>query len=143
MVQNQTMSKKEVDDYLESLKQLQKSTLEILRKTILEILPKAEQCISYQIPTFKVDGKAIAGFSAFKNHFSYFPMSGSVLDKLGKEAAKYQTSKGTLQFWFQSAVACMVECHISPRLKSHSDCALLKAIENKGSITRLLSQLWL
>ena len=92
------MSKKEVDDYLETLKQSQKSILEILCKTILEILPKAEQCISYQIPTFKVDGKAIAGFAAFKNHLSYFPMSGSVLDKLGKEVAKYQTSKGTLQF---------------------------------------------
>jgi uncharacterized protein YdhG (YjbR/CyaY superfamily) len=98
MVQNQRVSKKEVDDYLETLKQPQKSTLEILRKTILEVLPKAEQCISYQVPTFKVDGKAIAGFASFKNRFSYFPMSGSVLNKLGKEVAKYQTSKGTLQF---------------------------------------------
>ena len=92
------VSKKEVDDYLDDLKRPQKCSLESLRKTILEILPKAEQCISYQIPTFKVDGKAIAGFAAFKNHFSYFPMSGSVLDKLGKEAARFQTSKGTLQF---------------------------------------------
>lgn len=92
------MSKKEVNDYLKTLKQPQKSTLEILRKAILEILPKADQCISYQIPTFKVDGKAIVGFAAFKNHLSYFPMSGSVLDKLGKEVAKYQVSKGTLQF---------------------------------------------
>jgi len=92
------MPKNAIDDYLLTLDGPKKSTLEDLRKRILEILPKAEQCISYQIPTFKIDGKAIAGFAAFKNHCSYFPMSGSVLDKLGKAVAKYQTSKGTLQF---------------------------------------------
>lgn len=92
------MSENEIDDYLAALEEPKKRTLENLRKTILEVLPTAEECISYQIPTFKVDGKAIAGFAAFKNHCSYFPMSGSVLDKLGKEIAKYQTSKGTLRF---------------------------------------------
>ncbi len=92
------MSKSEIDDYLAALEEPSKSILETLRKTILEVLPTAEQCISYQIPTFKVDGKAIAGFAAYKNHCSYFPMSGAVLDKLGKEVTKYQTSKGTLRF---------------------------------------------
>jgi uncharacterized protein YdhG (YjbR/CyaY superfamily) len=50
------------------------------------------------MPTFKVRGKAIAGFAAFKNHLSYFPHSGSVIPELGRELAQYKASKGTLQF---------------------------------------------
>jgi uncharacterized protein YdhG (YjbR/CyaY superfamily) len=64
----------------------------------LEIIPEAEQCITYQIPTFKVDGKGIAGFAAFKKHCSYFPMSGSVFNQLKQEVEKYKTSSGALQF---------------------------------------------
>ncbi len=96
------MSKSEIDDYLAALEEPRKSTLETLRKTILEVLPTAEQCISYRIPTFKVDGKAIAGFAASKNHCSYFPMSGTVLDRLGEELTNYQTSKGTLRFGIEN-----------------------------------------
>jgi len=92
------MSKKEIDYYLAGVEEPQKGTLQTLRKTILEIIPKAEQCISYQFPTFKIDGKGIAGFAAFKQHCSYFPMSGSVLDQLKPDVAKYKTSRGALQF---------------------------------------------
>ena len=92
------MSKQEVDDYLASLNENQRHALEELRQTILEIIPDAEQCIAYNMPTFKVDGKAVAGFAAFKNHLSYFPHSSSVLSQLPEETAEYVTSKGTLQF---------------------------------------------
>ena len=47
---------------------------------------------------FKIDGKTIAGFAAFKNHLSYLPHSGSVLPVLRDEVANYKTSKGALQF---------------------------------------------
>ena len=92
------MPKTQIDSYLADIEEPKKSTLEALRRTILEILPEAEQCITYGVPTFRVGGKAIAGFAAYKDHCSYFPMSGSVLNQLGDEVAKYNTSKGALQF---------------------------------------------
>jgi uncharacterized protein YdhG (YjbR/CyaY superfamily) len=92
------MSKGEVDKYLLSLPQPKRGTLEALRRTILNIIPEAEQCISYGMPAFRVQGKVIAGFAAFKNHLSYLPHSGSVIPKLGSALSQYKTSKGALQF---------------------------------------------
>jgi uncharacterized protein YdhG (YjbR/CyaY superfamily) len=92
------MSKNEVDKYLLSLEQPKRGTLEALRRTILDIIPEAEQCISYGMPAFRVQGKVIAGFAAFKNHLSYLPHSGSVIPDLGDALSQYKTSKGALQF---------------------------------------------
>ena len=49
------------------------------------MVPDAEQRISAAAPGFKIDGKAIAGFAAFKNHLSYLPHSGSVFPELADE----------------------------------------------------------
>jgi uncharacterized protein YdhG (YjbR/CyaY superfamily) len=92
------VSKEEIDDYLASLEEPKRSTLTTLRLSILDIIPEAEQCISYGLPAFRVQGKVIAGFGAFKNHLSYLPHSGSVFPELGDELAKYKTSSGALQF---------------------------------------------
>jgi uncharacterized protein YdhG (YjbR/CyaY superfamily) len=92
------MSKSEVDRYLASLEQPKRGTLEAMRRTIIDILPEAEECISYGLPAFRVQGKVIAGFAAFKNHLSYLPHSGSVFPEFGRELSQYKTSKGALQF---------------------------------------------
>jgi uncharacterized protein YdhG (YjbR/CyaY superfamily) len=94
------MAAQEIDAYLESLDEPKRSTLQELRRTILEIVPDAEQGISYGLPAFRMHGKVIAGFAAFKNHLSYLPHSGSVIATLGDEVAGYATSssKGALQF---------------------------------------------
>ena len=92
------MSKAEVDEYLASLDEPKRSTLEALRRTILDIIPEAEQCISYGVPAFRLQGKVVAGFAAFKNHLSYLPHSGSVFPVLKGAISQYTTSKGALQF---------------------------------------------
>ena len=69
-----------------------------LRQTILEIVPEAEQVISYRVPAFRVQGKVVAGFAAFKNHLSYLPFSGSVLEQLGDELRSYTMTKSALHF---------------------------------------------
>ena len=92
------MSEQDVNEYLAAVEQPKRATLEELRRTILDLVPDAEQCITYGTPTFKVDGKAIAGFAAFRKHLSYLPHSGSVLPVLADELAGYKTSKGALQF---------------------------------------------
>jgi uncharacterized protein YdhG (YjbR/CyaY superfamily) len=64
----------------------------------MEIVPEAEQGISYGAPAFKVQGKAVAGFAVFKSHLTYVPHSGSVLATLADDTAAYETSKGSLRF---------------------------------------------
>jgi len=92
------MSAQEIDAYLVGLDEPRRSTLQQLRETILEIIPDAEQGISYGLPAFRVHGKVVAGFAAFKNHLSYLPHSGSVLPELGDEVAGYGGTKGSLHF---------------------------------------------
>lgn len=92
------MSVTEIDDVLAGLEEPKRSTLASLRRMILEILPDAEQGISYRIPAFKIGGCAVAGFSAFKEHCSYFPFSGGVLGQLVDELAGYKKTKSSLHF---------------------------------------------
>jgi uncharacterized protein YdhG (YjbR/CyaY superfamily) len=87
-----------IDDYLVALEEPKRSTLQTLRRTILAIIPDAEECISYGMPAFRLNGKVIAGFAAFKNHLSYLPHSGSVFPELRNEISQYKTSAGALQF---------------------------------------------
>ena len=92
------MAIEEVDRYLEALEEPKRGTLEALRRSILEVVPEAEQGISYGMPAFKVEGRTVAGFAAFKHHLSYLPHSGSVLTSLADDVADYETSKGSLRF---------------------------------------------
>jgi uncharacterized protein YdhG (YjbR/CyaY superfamily) len=92
------VSAAEIDDYLRGLDEPKRATLQALRGTILEIVPEAEEGISYRVPAFRVDGKVIAGFAAFKDHLSYLPFSGSVLGQLGDELRGYTMTKSSLHF---------------------------------------------
>ena len=87
-----------VDEYLRGLEEPQRSTLEALRRTIMEIVPEAEEVISYGLPAFRVGGKTVAGFGAFKTHLSYLPFSGSVLGQLADELQGYTMTKSSLHF---------------------------------------------
>ena len=92
------MSAKAVDEYLRALEEPKRSTLRTLRRTILEIVPEADQVISYRVPAFRVSGKTVAGFAAFKDHLSYLPFSGSVLAQLGDDVRGYTMTKSSLHF---------------------------------------------
>src|SRR4051794_18578017 len=87
-----------VDDYLSDVEAPKRATLQELRRAILELLPGAEETISYGMPAYKVGGKTIAGFAAFKNHLSYLPHSGSVLGQLDDALQGYVQTKGSLHF---------------------------------------------
>jgi uncharacterized protein YdhG (YjbR/CyaY superfamily) len=92
------MSQGDIDRYLAALDEPKRSTLEALRTSILEVVPEAEQGISYGGPAFKVQGKTVAGFAAFKHHLSHLPHSGSVLPALGDDVTRYEQTKGSLHF---------------------------------------------
>jgi uncharacterized protein YdhG (YjbR/CyaY superfamily) len=92
------MAPEDIDSYLAALDEPKRSTLDEMRRRILEIVPKAEQVISYSFPGFQVQGRTIAGVAAFKNHLSYLPHSGSVLAQLQDEIGDYPQTKSALHF---------------------------------------------
>jgi uncharacterized protein YdhG (YjbR/CyaY superfamily) len=92
------MSREEIDDYLAGLEEPKRSTLEALRRSILQVVPGAEQCISYGMPAFRVDGKVVAGFAAFSKHLGYLPHSGAVLADVGDAVTGYDATPGSLHF---------------------------------------------
>ena len=115
---NGAVSAQEIDQYLDALEEPKHTTLAQLRQTILDILPEAEQGISYGVPAFKVRGKTIAGFAAFKDHLSYLPHSGSVFPQLKDELTGYSTTSGALRFSIdQPLPASLVEKLIAVRLQ--------------------------
>jgi len=92
------VSAAEIDEYLRGVDEPKRGTLQALRLAILEVVPDAEQGISYRVPAFRVHGKVVAGFAAFKDHLSYLPFSGSVLGQLEAELRGYAMTKSALHF---------------------------------------------
>jgi uncharacterized protein YdhG (YjbR/CyaY superfamily) len=111
------MSRAEVDNYLAAVDEPKRTTLQHLRQTILEVVPEAEEGIAYGHPAFRLKGKVVAGFAAFKNHLSYLPHSGSVFPALRNEVALYKTSAGALRFPIDSPLPKpLVERLVSVRI---------------------------
>jgi uncharacterized protein YdhG (YjbR/CyaY superfamily) len=92
------MAASDIDGYLDGLEEPMRGTLEEMRRRILEVIPAAEQCISYAVPGFRVQGKVIAGLAAFTNHLSYLPHSGSVMPGLAAQLSGYEQTKSALHF---------------------------------------------
>jgi uncharacterized protein YdhG (YjbR/CyaY superfamily) len=86
-----------IDDYLAPLSDEKRAALEKLRRDIKAAAPKAEECISYQVPAFRLDGRVMVWFGAAKSHCSFYP--GAFPIEAHKDALKaYRTSKGTIRF---------------------------------------------
>jgi uncharacterized protein YdhG (YjbR/CyaY superfamily) len=87
-----------IDQHFDKFQGEQLATLQHLRLLIVDLLPTATECIKYGMPAFTVQGKAVAGIDGFKAHCSYFPHSGSVLEKAGPLPTWAEASQGTLRF---------------------------------------------
>lgn len=85
-----------VDDYLAALSDDKRAALERLRKNIRAAVPRAEECISYRLPAFRLDGKVLVWFGAATNHCAFYP--GAVLEAHKAELKDYETRKGTIRF---------------------------------------------
>jgi uncharacterized protein YdhG (YjbR/CyaY superfamily) len=85
-----------IDEYIETFPEDIQTILEKMRLTIRKAAPKAEEAISYQIPTFKLNGNLVH-FGAFKNHIGFYPTS-SGIRAFKKEISSYVSSTGSVQF---------------------------------------------
>ena len=92
-----TTKPKTIDEYLAALGDDKRAALQKLRKTIRAAAPKAEECISYQLPAFRQNGMLV-GFGATANHCAFYLMSSSTVAVHKDELKNYDTSKGTIRF---------------------------------------------
>jgi len=87
-----------VEEYFALVPARQREILEIVRATIREALPEAEEVISYDIPTFKIGGRDVIYYAGWKRHFSIYPVGDAVKKTLAAELAGLEISKGTIKF---------------------------------------------
>jgi len=92
------MPKSEIDKFFAKVEEPKRSTLEEMRRRILEVVPDAEQTIKYGMPAFLKDGWCFVCIAPFKNHINWSPYSSNVFVQLEKELAGYSVSKGSMQF---------------------------------------------
>ena len=93
-----------VDEYIASQPDRTRGILERVRATIRKAIPGAEETLSYQIPTYKIGGTAAIYFAGWKEHFSIYPATQTLMTDLGDDLAPYKISKGTIRFELSDAV---------------------------------------
>jgi uncharacterized protein YdhG (YjbR/CyaY superfamily) len=87
-----------MDEYLAAVSDDKRAALEKLRKTIRSVVPKAEECISYGLAAFRLNGRPLIAFGATENHCALYPMSSTTVEAHQDELKPYDTSKGTIRF---------------------------------------------
>jgi uncharacterized protein YdhG (YjbR/CyaY superfamily) len=108
---------KSVAAYFRKLPPEQREPLRNLRDTIAAAAPDAEEGITYSMPGFLLDGKGFVAYAAFKDHYSFFPMSGRAVEAHRKDLGERVTGKGTIQFRYdESFPSALVKKIVRTRL---------------------------
>ena len=89
---------KTIDEYLAGVNADQRPALEALRRTIRAVAPKAEECISYGLAAFRLNGRPLVAFGASANHCAFYPMNSTTVEAFQKQLKGFETSKGTIRF---------------------------------------------
>ena len=89
---------KSVDDYIASKPDATQRVLQRVRGVIRKAMPGAEEAISYQIPAYKVNGRAAIYFAGWQEHYSLYPTTAPLVAAFKEDLAGYEISKGTIRF---------------------------------------------
>src|SRR5436190_1013294 len=87
-----------IDEYLAGVNADQRAALEKLRRTIRAAAPNAEECISYGLAAFRLNGRPLVAFGATANHCAFYPMNSTTVGAFQKQLTGFETSKGTIRF---------------------------------------------
>jgi len=88
---------KTIDEYIKTFPEDAQAILQKMRQTIRKAAPLAEEAISYQMPTFKLNGRNLVHFAGYKHHVGFYPVP-SGIDAFEKELSPYKQGKGSVQF---------------------------------------------
>jgi len=112
---------KPIDDFLAGVSSEKREALEKLRRSIRAVVPKAEECISYGVPAFRLDGKMLVAFGAGANHCAFYP--GAYPIEVHKdELEEYSISKGTIRFPADRPLpAALVRKLVKTRIAQHTE----------------------
>ena len=109
-----------INEYLAPLSADKRAALQKLRKAIRAAVPKAEECISYDIPAFRLNGKFLVAFGAAVNHCSFYP-GAYPIETCKAELKNYGLSKGTIRFPADKPLpAGLVRRLVKARIAQHS-----------------------
>jgi uncharacterized protein YdhG (YjbR/CyaY superfamily) len=111
----------DVTAYISAAPEPQRSTLSAMRAAIGSLLPRAEECLAYGMPSWRVDGTAVAGIAASTRHCAFFPHSGTTLDGLADALTGFDLAKGTVRFSVDTPLpTALVRAVIKARLEEAS-----------------------
>jgi uncharacterized protein YdhG (YjbR/CyaY superfamily) len=110
-----------IDDYLAEIKDVDKrAALQLLRARIESASPAAEECISYGVPGFRLEGRLLVSFGAAANHCAFYPGAAPIAAHK-RELANYDTSKGTIRFQPNAPLsAALVRKLVKTRIAEHA-----------------------
>ena len=91
-----------IDEYVAQLPEPARGTFQVVRASIHALVPELEECISYGIPAFRSRHGIVAGIAVNKKFCSYYPFSGSVLEKVDDLISGYSRTKSALHFAFDA-----------------------------------------
>ena len=112
---------KSIDEYLKPLSAPNRTALEALRTSIRAAAPKAVEAISYGMPSFRLDGKALVYFGAAARHCSFYPGSSRVIENFKDALADFETSKGTIRFSPEKPLpSALVKKIVKARVAEHA-----------------------
>lgn len=92
-----------IDAYIKTLPTERQEILQSIRNTIQKTVPDATEAISYGMPTFKLKGKNLVHFAAWKEHIGFYPTP-SGTEQFKEELSEYVVSKGAIQFPFDKPI---------------------------------------
>jgi uncharacterized protein YdhG (YjbR/CyaY superfamily) len=104
---------KSVDEYIAAQPDAVQAVLGLVRQTIRKAMPGADEVISYKIPTYKLNGRAVLYFAGWKEHYSVYPASVPLVAAFKDELAPYQVDKGTIRFPLSQPVPVKLIEHIA------------------------------
>jgi len=113
---------KDIDEYIARLPKETRGISQLVRAAIRKAAPDAEEKISYQIPTFFLEGNLVH-FAAYRNHIGFYPGAAGI-EKFKSELSSYETAKGTVRFSLDRPIPFdLIERMVKYRVKENLDAA--------------------
>ena len=102
-----------VESYISAQPKERRAALERVRRIIRRAIPGAEEGISYQIPTYKLQGRAVIYFAGWKEHYSLYPVTADVVEALGDRLGDVEIKNSTIGFPFDGPVPATLIARIA------------------------------